>query len=135
MYAVMGITGQVGSVVAEALLARGKQVRAIVRDPQKAAAWAERGVEMAAADYDDAVALETAFRGIKGVFVMIPPNFAPLQTFVKLGRRSKPSARRLIMPSPRESSPFLKLLFQAFPKDCRSNLHQIASGRMLSRAG
>ncbi len=81
MYAVMGITGQVGSVVAETLLAHGERIRAIVRDPKKATAWADRGVELAAADYDDAVALETAFRGAKGVFVMIPPNFAPSPDF------------------------------------------------------
>jgi NAD(P)H dehydrogenase (quinone) len=81
MYAVMGITGQVGSVVAESLLFHGEKVRAIVRDSNKAAALADRGVEMAAADYDDAIALETAFREVKGVFIMIPPNFAPSPDF------------------------------------------------------
>lgn len=77
MYAVMGITGQVGSAVADTLLASGKQVRAIVRNPEKASAWSARGVELAVADYDDSSALESAFRNAEGVFVMIPPNFAP----------------------------------------------------------
>ena len=81
MYAVMGITGQVGSMVAETLLGHGEQVRALVRNPQKATAWADRGVDLAAADYDDAVALEAAFRGVEGVFAMIPPNFAPSPDF------------------------------------------------------
>ena len=39
MYAVMGITGNVGGAVARALLAKGEQVRGIVRNPEKAAEW------------------------------------------------------------------------------------------------
>jgi NAD(P)H dehydrogenase (quinone) len=77
MYAVMGITGQVGSAVANHLLAQGTKVRGIVRNPQKADHWAARGVELAVADYNDPDALATAFRDAEGVFVMIPPNFAP----------------------------------------------------------
>jgi NAD(P)H dehydrogenase (quinone) len=77
MFAVMGITGQVGSAVANALLERGEKVRAIVRNPEKAKAWAARGAELVVADYVDASALEAAFRGAKGVFAMLPPYFAP----------------------------------------------------------
>jgi NAD(P)H dehydrogenase (quinone) len=77
MYAVMGLTGQVGSAVANHLLAKGKQVRGIVRNPEKAAAWSARGVELTEADYNDAAALSAAFRGADGVFAMIPPYFAP----------------------------------------------------------
>jgi NAD(P)H dehydrogenase (quinone) len=81
MYAVMGITGQVGASVANTLLTNGQKVRAIVRNPEKAAAWKARGVELAIADYNDPIALEAAFRGTDGVFVMIPPNFAPTPDF------------------------------------------------------
>jgi NAD(P)H dehydrogenase (quinone) len=77
MYAVMGITGQVGAAVAEQLLSAGEKVRAVVRNPEKAAAWKARGVELATADYEDAAGLEAAFRGADGVFAMIPPYFAP----------------------------------------------------------
>jgi len=77
MYAVMGLTGQVGSAVANHLLAQGKQVRGIVRSPEKAAAWSARGVELAVADYSDPAALSAAFSGVDGVFAMIPPYFAP----------------------------------------------------------
>jgi uncharacterized protein YbjT (DUF2867 family) len=73
----MGITGQVGAAVAETLLAKGKKVRAVVRNPEKAATWRERGTEIAVADFSDAAALEKAFRGTEGVFVMNPPDFAP----------------------------------------------------------
>jgi uncharacterized protein YbjT (DUF2867 family) len=43
MYAVTGITGQVGGVVALALLAAGLDVRAVVRSEQRARTWAEQG--------------------------------------------------------------------------------------------
>jgi NAD(P)H dehydrogenase (quinone) len=77
MVTVMGITGQVGSAVANTLLERGEQVRAIVRNPEKAKPWAARGAELAVADYEDASALEAAFRGATAVFAMLPPYFAP----------------------------------------------------------
>jgi NAD(P)H dehydrogenase (quinone) len=81
MYAVMGITGRVGSAIAENLLAQGKQVRAIVRNPEKAARWQDRGAEVAVADSYDANALASAFEGAAGVFLMVPPDFAPAPGF------------------------------------------------------
>ena len=78
MYAIMGITGQVGGAAARTLLANGQSVRAIVRDPSKAARWAAVGAEVAVADFRDPAALQSAFAGVDGVFVMNPPNFAPV---------------------------------------------------------
>jgi NAD(P)H dehydrogenase (quinone) len=77
MFSVMGITGNVGGAVAENLLAAGKAVRGVVRNPQKAKAWSERGVELAQSEYDDAAGLAKAFAGAEGVFAMLPPDFAP----------------------------------------------------------
>jgi uncharacterized protein YbjT (DUF2867 family) len=77
MFTVMGITGNVGGAVAENLLAAGKTVRGVVRNPQKAKAWADRGVELVQSAYDDAEGLERAFAGAEGAFTMIPPDFAP----------------------------------------------------------
>jgi NAD(P)H dehydrogenase (quinone) len=77
MFTVMGITGKVGGAIAENLLAAGKSVRGVVRDPGKAKAWGERGVELVQSAYDDASGLATAFAGAEGVFAMIPPDFAP----------------------------------------------------------
>jgi NAD(P)H dehydrogenase (quinone) len=77
MFTVMGITGRVGGAVAENLLAAGKTVRGVVRDPEKAKAWADRGVELVGSSYDDAGALTQAFERAEGVFAMIPPDFAP----------------------------------------------------------
>jgi uncharacterized protein YbjT (DUF2867 family) len=73
----MGITGNVGGAVAENLLAAGKAVRGVVRNPEKAKTWANRGVELVQSAYDDAEGLARAFAGAEGVFAMIPPDFAP----------------------------------------------------------
>jgi NAD(P)H dehydrogenase (quinone) len=75
MFAVMGITGNVGGALADTLLQHGKKVRGIVRDSAKARIWEEKGVEIVTSDYDDH--LITAFSGVEGVFVMIPPNMVP----------------------------------------------------------
>lgn len=77
MFTVMGITGNVGGAVAENLLAAGKAVRGVVRNPEKAKAWATRGVELVQSAYDDAAGLAKAFAGAEGVFAMIPADFAP----------------------------------------------------------
>jgi uncharacterized protein YbjT (DUF2867 family) len=83
MYAIMGITGQVGSATARHLLNNGQRIRAIVRDKAKAAAWAARGAEVAIADWADATALADAFSGVEGVFAMLPANFAPSPDFAE----------------------------------------------------
>jgi NAD(P)H dehydrogenase (quinone) len=81
MYAIMGVTGQIGGIVAGALFAAKQSVRAVVRDAGKGQAWADRGCEVALANIEDAAALTTAFRGAEGVFVLAPPNFDPAPEF------------------------------------------------------
>lgn len=77
MYAITGITGKVGGALAEALLAAGQPVRAIVRDAKKGQDWAARGCEVAIAAMEDAAALANAFKGAAGVFILPPPVFDP----------------------------------------------------------
>ena len=77
MYAVTGITGQVGGALAHTLLQRGAKVRAVARDEAKARPWVERGCDLALAEMTDAAALTHAFTGVDGVFVLIPPTFDP----------------------------------------------------------
>lgn len=77
MLAIMGITGQVGGHLAQALLDAGQSVRAVVRDADKGRAWAAKGCELALADVGDVAALTAAFRGTDGVFVLLPPVFDP----------------------------------------------------------
>jgi uncharacterized protein YbjT (DUF2867 family) len=70
MFLVMGITGKVGGATAEHLLAHGKKVRALVRNREKAAHWANQGVEMVDGDWNDSAAIEHALKGVEGAFVM-----------------------------------------------------------------
>lgn len=86
MYAITGITGQVGGVVAENLLKNGRKVRAVVRDAGKGRAWSDRGCEIAMATIEDAASLAAAFRDVEGVFVLVPPNFDPLPEFPEAHR-------------------------------------------------
>ena len=81
MYAIMGITGQIGGVIARTLLAANQPVRAVVRDEAKGRPWLERGCEVALATIENAASLAAAFRGAEGVFVLVPPNFDPVPGF------------------------------------------------------
>jgi uncharacterized protein YbjT (DUF2867 family) len=77
MFLVMGITGKVGGATAEHLLARGKEVRALVRNREKAASWSNQGVELVHGDWNESVAIEQALKGVEGAFVMLPAVWAP----------------------------------------------------------
>ncbi|MBA8901086.1 NmrA family NAD(P)-binding protein [Phyllobacterium sp. P30BS-XVII] len=81
MYAISGITGKVGGAMARALLAAGKPVRAVVRNPDKSGEWLRLGCELAIADMGDEAALTKAFSGVEGVFILPPSNFDPLPGF------------------------------------------------------
>jgi NAD(P)H dehydrogenase (quinone) len=81
MFAVTGITGNVGGEVALNLLAAGQPVRGVVREIRKGETWATRGCELVEADISDAAALTAAFKGAAGVFVLVPPNFDPAPDF------------------------------------------------------
>ncbi|WP_175670331.1 NmrA family NAD(P)-binding protein [Burkholderia ambifaria] len=88
MYAITGITGQVGGALARELLATGQPVRAVVRDATRAASWADRGCEIATAFMGDASSLAAAFEGATGVFILPPSEFDPAPGF--------PEARKVI---------------------------------------
>ncbi len=71
--AVVGATGAQGSGLVRAILADKSgpfRVRALTRDPgsEKAAALADSGAEVVAADVDDSGSLERAFSGAHGAF-------------------------------------------------------------------
>jgi uncharacterized protein YbjT (DUF2867 family) len=78
MYAITGITGQVGGAVARALLDAGHAVRAVVRSADKGAPWAALGCQVAVADNTDVEAMTAAFAGTEGVFILMPPTYDPL---------------------------------------------------------
>ena len=81
MFLVTGITGHVGGATARHLLAAGKQVRALVRDPQKAGSWVDKGVELVKGDWNDAGTIASALQGVEGVYLMMPPSLTPSPGF------------------------------------------------------
>jgi NAD(P)H dehydrogenase (quinone) len=88
VFAITGITGNVGGEVARTLLAANKPVRAVLRDPGKGARWSAQGCEVAHADIDDDAALTAAFKGANGVFVLVPPTFDPAPGFPEAQARA-----------------------------------------------
>ncbi|HLE37617.1 MAG TPA: NmrA family NAD(P)-binding protein [Candidatus Acidoferrales bacterium] len=74
MYVITGATGNTGSGIAEALLARGEKVRVVGRSAEKLERFVQKGAEALSADLGDEAALARAFAGAKAVYVMIPPD-------------------------------------------------------------
>lgn len=81
MYLITGITGHVGGAAARRLLQQGKKVRALVRNPEKAAAFAAQGVELFEGDWNDAQAIASALKGVEGAYIMMPPIPNPARGF------------------------------------------------------
>ncbi|GAB7336398.1 hypothetical protein MBLNU13_g09117t1 [Cladosporium sp. NU13] len=68
---IVGITGNQGASVADAFINEsGWKIRGISRDPSKKSSkvWSDKGVEMVAADLDDAASLKAAFHGSNAIF-------------------------------------------------------------------
>ncbi|CCK08568.1 SDR family oxidoreductase [Cronobacter sakazakii] len=72
MIAITGATGQLGQRVIDTLLntVAAQEIVAIVRNPAKAAALSARGVQVRAADYNDAAALTAALAGVEKVLLI-----------------------------------------------------------------
>jgi NAD(P)H dehydrogenase (quinone) len=81
MFAVMGVTGQVGRAVANTLIDHGREVRVIVRSESKARPWAARGADVVVAAIENLEGMAAALSGVKGAFVMLPPIFDPSPGF------------------------------------------------------
>lgn len=75
MNVVFGVTGHVGRVVAQTLLAQAQPVRVVVRHADKGTDWAQQGAQVAVADLTDAPAVTEALRGASSVFVLNPPVY------------------------------------------------------------
>ena len=81
MFLVTGITGHVGRATAQNLVAKGHKVRALVRNPGKAADWASQDVELVQGDFSDATAIAGALQGVEGAYIMLPPLLTPQRGF------------------------------------------------------
>jgi uncharacterized protein YbjT (DUF2867 family) len=69
-----GATGTVASSLTHRLVERGHFVRALVRNPEKAAAPREAGAELAKGDFDNENTMRAAFDGIDTAFLLVPPS-------------------------------------------------------------
>jgi nucleoside-diphosphate-sugar epimerase len=67
-YAITGATGFVGGALARQLRDAGHEVRALVRDPARATALGDQGVELIPGDLDDAAALDRLCDDMDGLF-------------------------------------------------------------------
>lgn len=86
---VTGATGKQGGAVVQALLAAGRQVRALTRNPNSTAAQAltAQGVEVLQGDFDDVASLDAALTGVGGVFsVQMGSHPGDPETEVRTGK-------------------------------------------------
>ncbi|MET9338616.1 NAD(P)H-binding protein [Nonomuraea sp. NPDC003804] len=107
MILVTGATGNVGRHAVSQLTAAGAQVRALVRNPAKAAFPA--GVEVVTGDLTDPASLSGALDGVDGVF-LVWPGFAA-ETAAKVVDLVAAHARRVVYLSanlPEDSTMFHK---------------------------
>src|SRR5262245_21853141 len=91
---VTGATGQQGGAVAHRLLQKGNKVRILTRNPEKAGKLSEAGVEVVKGDLTDPSSLESALRGMQGVFAMSSPFEAGMDAEVKQGISMADAARK-----------------------------------------
>ncbi|MET9401051.1 SDR family NAD(P)-dependent oxidoreductase [Kitasatospora sp. NPDC002965] len=68
---VTGATGTVGSHLVRRLLKDGAEVRALVREPERAAALLPAGVHLAPGDLTDPAAVRAALVGVERAFVLL----------------------------------------------------------------
>ncbi|MFG6198259.1 NmrA family NAD(P)-binding protein [Nonomuraea sp. JJY05] len=87
---ITGATGKQGGATARRLLAEGRKVRALVRDPAApgAAELAAAGAQLVRGDFDDPASLPPALDGAAAVFGVPPVAFGPAgpQTELEVAR-------------------------------------------------
>ena len=73
MYVILGASGHTGSIITNSLLAKGKKVRVMGRDPGRLDLFVRKGAEAVTANVNDAAALAKAFSGADAAYLMLPP--------------------------------------------------------------
>ena len=71
-YAVTGATGKLGRLVLDELLEQANRhdIVALARDPSALSDYAQKGVDLRKADYDDPVSLKAALQGVDRVLLI-----------------------------------------------------------------
>ena len=72
MILLTGITGNNGGATANALIDKDVKFRALVRDLDKAADWATKGVELVKGDLEDASSVKAALAGVDRAVLILP---------------------------------------------------------------
>src|SRR5207237_3209760 len=62
-----------GTIIANSLLSKGKNVRVMGRDAERLERFVRKGAEGVTANVSDAAALTKAFRGADAAYLMLPP--------------------------------------------------------------
>jgi uncharacterized protein YbjT (DUF2867 family) len=94
MILVTAATAPVGRSIVEQLVAAGRDVRALTRDPAKAGL--PSGAEVVAGDLSDPASLSAAFKDVSAVFLLAAaPGFAP--AFLKAAKQA--GVRRIVFQS------------------------------------
>lgn len=91
---VTGATGQQGGAVAKALLAKGRKIRVMTRNPAKADALAKAGAEVVKGDLTNQADVQSALRGVQGVFAMSTPFEAGMDAEVRQGMMMADAAKQ-----------------------------------------
>jgi uncharacterized protein YbjT (DUF2867 family) len=88
---VIGATGQQGSAVTRELLARGRPVHALVRDPEKPAAQRLRaaGARLVRGDLDDHDSLRAALSEVTGMFLVLTMMTGPRVTMAGIAAEER----------------------------------------------
>jgi uncharacterized protein YbjT (DUF2867 family) len=129
MFLVTGITGNIGGAAARGLLAQGKTVRGLVRDPQKAAAWAQLGVELVQGEWNDAASIAAALQEVEGAYIMMPPTQTPSPGFPEAKAIAANYAQAL-----QQSPPPKLVALSSFGAEKQSGLGLITPTRLLEQA-
>jgi uncharacterized protein YbjT (DUF2867 family) len=74
MYVVLGASGNTGRVVASTLLSRGYKVRVVGRNVAHLQPLISKGAEAFPSDVTNPEGLRRAFAGVRGAYVLIPPD-------------------------------------------------------------
>jgi uncharacterized protein YbjT (DUF2867 family) len=88
---VTGATGNTGSGLVLALRSAGVEVRALVRDEEKAQPLKDAGAEVVVGDLDRPETLEAAVRGVDKVYLLTwngPTQLQQVQNFVEVAKRA-----------------------------------------------
>jgi uncharacterized protein YbjT (DUF2867 family) len=72
MILLTGATGKIGSETAKALAAKGVKARALVRNPEKAAALKALDIDIAVGDAGDAASVRQALAGVERLLILLP---------------------------------------------------------------